>query len=92
MVAQGWGTVDITNHDPWCASWSFNPEYFGETNYGESDVPGTPGAVANFFSLLIQAVDTGQFRPTPCYLSKLEQARYKALADSCTNAWIWTNP
>jgi hypothetical protein len=99
MTAQGWGTIATTPFDPWCTyysdgqwqgPWSFEPQYFGETNYGESDVPGLPGAVANFFSLLIQSVDTGQYRGTPCYLWGWSEARYHASADSCTNMWIWT--
>lgn len=80
--------------DPWASGWSMIPTYSGETSDLANDIPGAAWAWVDVPAMGIQSVDTGTFRPTPCYLGHAAPGgpRYYAGSVACDHTYQWTDP
>lgn len=87
------GTIlNSTPFNPY-TSWTqpFRPQFFGETTYLESDVPGSYAAPSEFRNLLVQRTSDDGWGAAWCYLTpRKDTSRWGLNADSCTHFWIWT--
>jgi hypothetical protein len=70
----------------------FSPEFLGETNYTQSDMPGLPSSKTAFSGLGAQQFTNDTLGSMPCTMNGANDnpSRWTYSASSCTAFDIWT--
>lgn len=55
MELDAYGLVSFPNFDPWQLGWSFAPQYLGEANYLDNNIPGTASSPAAYTGMAFKA-------------------------------------
>lgn len=87
----GWYSSSFDPKQVWGAQpWS--PQFFAETGYLQSDVPGRQSTPTAYSALGAQRFDNGQLMGMPCILSAATDnpSRWGRTSSSCTAFTVWT--
>jgi hypothetical protein len=87
--------VDQSSFNPfftWPTFQPWSPQFFAETGWLESDVPGTPGSPLPFRSLGAQRVTDDVVENMPCTMTSFNDnpARWGQSSSNCQNFTVWT--